>query len=244
MQMASNRVGPRLGAKEPKGSIGSAEGNPYLDGRREWLERYGDYIQSRNAWRRVAIAALMVAFMGVGGALWLGSQNRFVPYVIQVDKLGAAVAVGQATEAQSVEPKMIRAQLARWIAATRGVVVDAAAQRQMIKDAYAGVNSRSSAYGELNDFFRGNQPFSRAAVEGVTVDIQSVLPISRDTWRVEWVETRRGRDGRLLSTSTWQSTITVAIQAPSDEAGILKNPLGIYVNAFSWQRRLSGETNQ
>ena len=41
--------------------------NPYLDGRREWSERYGSYIQQAATWRLVACSSMAVTALAVGG---------------------------------------------------------------------------------------------------------------------------------------------------------------------------------
>ena len=51
------------------------------------------------------------------------------PYVVQTDKLGDALAISRADIAPPADPRLIRAQLARWIADVRSVYVDVAAER-------------------------------------------------------------------------------------------------------------------
>jgi type IV secretion system protein TrbF len=212
--------------------------NVYLDARREWNERYGDYISQARAWRIVAIVALSVAVIAVLGVAYIGSRNRFVPYVVEVDKLGAAVAVRQADQARPVDERVIRSKLARWITAVRGVVADVAAERALIREAYATVNKAGPAYTTLNEHFRKRSPFKRAETETVDVEVRSILAISKDTWRVEWDETVRARNGSASSTEPWQATITVVVNPPSDESILILNPMGIYADAFNWQKRL------
>ncbi|MBL4890388.1 MAG: conjugal transfer protein TrbF, partial [Rhizobiaceae bacterium] len=62
--------------------------NPYVDGRKEWLERYGDYIEAAQSWRRIAIITGLTALLAVCGVIYIGSQNKIVPYVVQVSELG------------------------------------------------------------------------------------------------------------------------------------------------------------
>jgi len=47
--------------------------NPYLDGRREWNERYGSYIKQASAWRLVAILTTIVSLFAVGGVVYIGA---------------------------------------------------------------------------------------------------------------------------------------------------------------------------
>lgn len=212
--------------------------NPYLDARREWNERYGSYLARARAWQWTALAALAVALVAVAGVVYLGSQPRLAPYVIEVDKLGQVAAVARADRLGAPDQRILRAHLARWIGNVRSVYVDAAAERAVLKEAYAAVNRRGAAYTALNDYFRAHDPFERAQRETVSVEVQAVLPVSDATWRVEWREERRARDGAPLNAQVWLATLSIVVSPPTDEAALLLNPLGIYIHTFNWTPRL------
>lgn len=213
------------------------EQNPYFLARREWMERYGDYIQSAHQWRLIGIGSLLITALAVAGMTYSASQNHFIPYVVQVDRLGVAVPAGRADSASRADTRIVRAQLARWISNVRSVYVDAAAQRAVVDESYSMISRTGSAFNMINTFFRESSPFERAEKETVTVDVQTVLPVAGNTWRVEWSETTRGRNGEVQKTDEWQASITVLISPPADEVTILKNPLGIYIVEFSWTKR-------
>lgn len=212
--------------------------DPYAVGRREWMERYGDFVESARQWRWVGIGSMLIALIAVAGMVYSASQNHFIPYVVQVDKLGFTMPAGRADVATRADARIVRAQLARWVASTRSVYVDAAAQRAVIEEAYGMVSKAGSAFNLLNTHFRGNSPFERAEKETVTVEVHAVLPVGGNTWRAEWSETTRGRNGEAQKVEEWQASITVQISPPIDEMTILRNPLGIYVTEFSWTKRI------
>ena len=78
----------------------------YLAARREWNERYGSYIAQAHAWRLTALASLGVAFVAVVGIAWIGAQSCIVPYVVQTDKLGDAIAVSRADVSAPADPRL------------------------------------------------------------------------------------------------------------------------------------------
>jgi len=214
--------------------------NPYLTARREWNERYGEYIARERAWRCIAIICSGIAVLAVAGVVWMGTQNKLVPYVVEVDKLGSAVAVQRADFAALPDSRIIRSQLARLITDLRTVYLDAAAERTAITNAYALINQGSPAYGMLNDYMREDehQPFVRAQTETASVDVESVLPLTADTWRVEWQEVVRDLGGHEKSRTPWSATVSVIVHPPTDEASILRNPTGLYVQTLNWAQRL------
>jgi type IV secretory pathway TrbF-like protein len=203
-----------------------------------WMERYGTYVAQAHAWRVTAMLALGVAALSTAGAVWLASQNQLVPYVVKVDRLGGAVAVDRADRAAAPDKTVIVAQLARWIADVRSVYADAGAQRALLEEAYAMINRRGPAYGALNDHMRAHDPFERAKSETISVEVESVLPLAGDSWRIEWRETARGRDGARGGVQQHQATVAISFNPPSDEAAIRVNPMGLYINSFNWAQRL------
>jgi type IV secretory pathway TrbF-like protein len=215
--------------------------NPYLHsaGRRAYQESHGEYVIAAQRWRLIGMTALIVA--GVAVTVMIASQSQVVPYVVKVDRLGAAVAVDRADLAAKPDKAVIVAQLARWVMAVRSVWVDAGAQRGLAKEAYAVINARANAYGTLSDHMHAHNPFERAKTETMAVEVLSVLPISGDSWRIEWREETRSRDGVRAGAREFQATITISFNPPRDEATIRANPSGLYINSFSWAERLGGK---
>ena len=204
-----------------------------------WMERYGTYIAETRAWRRTAILSLIIAAVSCGGMVWIGSKSQVVPYVVKVDKLGSAVAVDRADQAEGPDRTVITAQLARWITDVRTVYADASAQKALVTEAYAMINKRGGAYNMLNEYMRGHDPFQRAKTETVGVEVQSVLPLAGDSWRIEWREETRSREGKLVSSGQqYQATVSISVSPPTDEGTLRINPMGLYVDAFSWAQRL------
>lgn len=210
----------------------------YRHGRQEWLERYGDYIAAARGWRRIAFLAIAAALIATTGLILVAMQGQVVPYVVQVDKLGAVAAVDRADRMERPGSPLIVAQIGRWITAVRGVYADAAAQRALVNEGYAMINRLGEAYGALNEHMRAHDPFERAKGETVSVTVQSVLPIAGSTWRVEWREDVRPRDGSAPVSTQYQASVTIGFSPPRDEATLRANPLGLYVNAFNWAKRL------
>ena len=65
--------------------------SPYLAARQEWTERYGSYVQAARAWRIVGILGLSLAVIGFSYAMYLSTQIKLVPYIVEVDKLGTSI---------------------------------------------------------------------------------------------------------------------------------------------------------
>ena len=172
------------------------------------------------------------------GMAYTSAQSKFIPYVVQVDKLGSAVAVSRADMAARPDARIIRAQLARWVEDIRSVYQDAGAERVNIEYAYTMIRRSDPAFTALNEYLGKHDPFERAKTEGVSVEISTVLPISENTWQVQWTENVHSAKGELLSSIPQQANLTVALDPPTEEAALLRNPLGVYITHFNWSPRL------
>jgi type IV secretion system protein TrbF len=207
---------------------------PYLSARREWNERYGDYIARARSWRWAAFGAIAVALALAIGVVWQDAQSKVVPYVVEVNKLGDAVAVARADRAAPVDVRVIKAQLAAWIVDVRSVSSDPLAQKAALSRSYATTAATATLF--LNDYYRQHSPFSQNRTVAVSVD--AVLPISNQTYQIQWSEDGRDLQGRALATTHWLASVTVAFDPPTDERGVLSNPLGLYVTGISWTQHL------
>jgi type IV secretion system protein VirB5 len=212
--------------------------NPYLAARREWNERYGDYIARAQAWRLTALLALCLALIAVAGLAYLAAQNRVIPYIVAVDKLEAPVAVSYADRALPADTRIIRAMLARFIVNLRSVYADATAQRRAIEDVYALLSAADPATHRINSYYREHHPFDRARTETVSVEIKSVLPLSDRTWQSEWEEILHSRGGEETKRLHMLAAVTIALAPPKDEVTLLRNPIGLYVQQMNWSQQM------
>ena len=85
---------PRRGIDKLLGGRRSCENeNPYLSARRTWNDHMQTLISSRQAWQIMGILSLLITLVSVAGMIHIGQQSKFIPYVIQIDKLGQTAAV-------------------------------------------------------------------------------------------------------------------------------------------------------
>jgi len=212
--------------------------NPYLAARREWDERYGEFITRAKNWRTMAVISALVALIATGGMLWQSARSRVIPFVVLVDSLGRPIASGLAEQASVGDDRLRRAVIQDWIENVRMVTTDGVAQRRAIDHVYAYIASGTSAQAFISDFYRNDPPFKRAQSGTVAVEVKSVLPTSDRTFEVDWVETTRDLFGGVKSTDHWKGSFTIALNAPTEERQARINPLGLYMTAASWVKVL------
>ena len=219
--------------------------NPYLNGREEWLERYGNYIKRAAQWRMMAVFCLLLAAGSVAANVIMAAQYKVVPYIVEVDRIGQAAAVSRADLASPAPKRLIQAELANVIMNWRTVTADLDLQKKMVER--LSYFMAGSAKGQMRQWYEANNPFDRAK-EGklVQVSIKGLpLPVSQNSWRVEWTETVRGHTGAVLvDPQTFEATLTVQLQPPTTDAQVMQNPGGIAITGLSFSRVLSGGSDK
>jgi type IV secretion system protein VirB5 len=219
--------------------------NPYLAARRTWNDQSAANVANRQMFQLLGVLALLVALAGVGGMIYIGSQSKFVPYVVEVDQLGQRQAVAPAERALPVDSRVVHAAVADWVGSVRMVTPDIALQRKAVFKVYAMLAANNPATAKANEWLNGGEdssPFKRAARETVSIEIKSVIPQTPDTWQVDWVETVRDRQGaQKMPPQRWRALVTVYTIAPTPDTSdedMRNNPLGIHVRDFSWSKQL------
>lgn len=213
---------------------------PWLSAQREWNTFTGNVMGAKTLWQIVALFSLIIALAAVGGMISLSQKSKFVPYVVEVDKLGEAFAVKRADVAAPVDERVMRYTLARWIADVRTVSFDLRVMNDATWRAYSMMQSEAPANAKLTEYMRDPvfSPINRAKRVTVAINISTILQQSAKTWEITWEETAYNRqNGQKLETIPMRAVLMTEIIPPTNltpEEEVQRNPLGIYVNDFSW----------
>ena len=209
---------------------------PYQRAAQVWDERIGSArVQAKN-WRLMAFGSLFLSAGLAFALVWQSARGSVVPWVVQIDKLGEAQAVGPAVADYKPTDPQIAWHLARFIEQVRAIPVDAVIVRQNWLRAYEFTTDRGAAV--LNDYARVNDPFAKVGKRQIAVEVSSVIRASPDSFRVAWFE-RTYENAQLAGIERWTAILTIALQQPTDADRLKQNPLGIYVNAINWSKELS-----
>ena len=206
---------------------------PYQKAAQVWDERIGSArVQARN-WRLMALGCLALS-AGLSAALaWQSTRSAVVPYVVEVDNLGAAQAVAPALAEYRPTDPQIAWHLARFVENVRQIPADPIVLRRSWLRAYDFATDRGAI--ALNDYARVNDPFALVGDTQVSVEVSSVIRASETSFRVAWIE-RRYENGQLAATERWTAILSVVVQPPRDAERLRANPLGVYVHAINWSR--------
>lgn len=205
--------------------------NPYLAAKAEWVERYGSYISQKRNWQIVAFISLIITLISVSYVGYIGSQNKLIPYIIEVDKLGNTQNIGMVNnkEVDIKNPNVTKYSLSSFITAWRTIWGTDNVQKKYILDAYNYLKPQTKAYNIINDYFIKNNPFEKLRKENVKVKILSIVLQDANNWQVEWEETTTTTTAEPIKTDIYRGFFTVEQNLPQNEEQILKNPLGFFI---------------
>jgi type IV secretion system protein TrbF len=101
--------------------------NPYVQGWREWDERIADPVIGKRNWQLAAGGLLLLSLILAAGLVWLSGRSRYIPYIVEVDRLGFGLTVPQPLTPASVPDvtaRMERYELAVFVREARTVSSD------------------------------------------------------------------------------------------------------------------------
>lgn len=208
---------------------------PYQRAAQAWDDRIGSARAQAKSWRYMAFGATALLALSVTDNLRLRFGSHIVPYVVEVDRLGAARSVAPALGSYQPTDPQIAWHLARFIENVRSRPADPIVLRQNLAAAYDFTTEQGAAV--LNDYARGADPFAGLADTQVAVDVKNVVRASADSFRIAWDE-RRYDHGQLSTTTHWTAILTIVVRTPTDAETLSRNPLGLYIHAINWSQNL------
>lgn len=213
------------------------QNNPYLDGRREWNERYGSYIAQAKNWRLFALFLLVISAISIAGVIYIGSQSKIRPYIVQVSEIGQPIASGEMKQLKYDE-KVVKFGLADFITNLRTIYkADLNIQKKYVNTAYKYLNKGLPAYSQISEYYRANNPVSQEFDK--QVEIISVLPLAQNQYQIDWIEKQFDKNGIMLNQSRYRATTNIMFKAPTTEPEVINNPIGLFIRDISFQKTLN-----
>jgi type IV secretion system protein VirB5 len=209
----------------------------YRRARQEWDLRMGTAVVQAQNWRIATLASLGLVFVSLLGTLYLGTQPKVVPHIVQLDRIGAPTdlgPVGQSARDYKPSEASIKYHLRRFIVSTRTISSDAAVMKQYWLDAYALITQNAANH--LNAYAQQSDPFKRRQRERVSVDVAAVVQLSADTWQADWLEKAGDKDGNEGDGTVWRGTFRIVVKTPESEEQLALNPIGLFIDEFHWSK--------
>lgn len=217
--------------------------NPWFDARAAWTAREAAARSRERMWQVVALFGLLIGLFALGGLIYYANSSRYIPYVVEVDKLGAAMGVRPADKMRQADPRVIRYAIANFITESRMVSVDINVQKRAIFRVYSYLSDLDVSTTKMNEYMNStpeSTPFARAARETVETEIVSMIPQTETSFEIDWIETVRDRStGGVKEQFKMRAMVSyyfASIDKTQTGESLLYNPLGLFIRDFNWAR--------
>ena len=187
-------------------------------------------------WRRFAFAMLVVTLLAVGGLVYIGSQSKFIPMLVEVDKLGQTVAVRALTGHDAVvdSNRLVYREMFDLIENLRTVTTDRSANNNRLTKGFSRL--QGSGYNYVKTELKKNPPNEVGTTKTVQVKVTTALKLAGKSWQIDWEEHSYNLGGVGLGMEKWRAILQYDLLPNGDEMSIRTNPIGFTVSEISWQK--------
>jgi type IV secretion system protein VirB5 len=194
--------------------------------------KYADLLQDKMKeaawWRLVGIGALVLFAISLVLFNSAVKQQKTVPVLINVMPTGEAQYIGEVRQGQVQVPEAaVLFQIRTFLANLRSVSTDYQVVFNNIDDCYAMITSNYEPV--MTRALRANSPFDLVGRVRRTIEIESIIRITAETYQADWIET--SADSTTRRSARMRALISIKL-LPATDATIRRNPLGIYIDNF------------
>lgn len=204
------------------------------EGAGQFAEIYGSSMVQSHRMFLVAIIAMLLALVGVLAVVVVMPLKEVRPWVVEVNPDTGVV--NKPVEVQKITPNVavIKGELARWAEAV--YTIDSVRTPELFK--FANARTRDKAIAQFTEFRIAERTFERLQREpnlSREARVTSVDASQKEVAFVFLTTTERGGSsgaGDVL-TKRFRLTLHYTLDPATQEADLLRNPLGLYVTFFN-----------
>ena len=211
--------------------------NAFLRGKAAWNDMYGSVVERNRKYFAACILLSIALLASISSLAYMSSQSKIQPYIVQVGRNGDIVDVSSANKAPDITENIVKYFLQQFIINIRSISGDNIVEKNMLAKVYASVNiaNNNNAMGMVKSYIQGNNPFVLNSQFTNQINIESIFPVSKDTYQISWEENKRSTDGRLISKTYYTGQLSYKL-SPSTPENYKFNPFGIYITNITWSQ--------
>jgi type IV secretory pathway TrbF-like protein len=216
------------------GSLSAPLDTPFTLARQYRAEELGAMAAQRTWWQGMCLALLGLLMLALGIIAYQVMLRQRTPIkVLYVEVNGPDVRlVGPAPDHYAPQYPALAAVMRMFVKVLRRVSTDKVLMAQDWLDIYSYVTP--AGHKALDRYVTTTQPLLRK--DPVTVEVQRVLPRTATTYDIRWVEQVVTTRGEVGEPQTYSGLFTFKHVEPTREDVARKNPLGIYLDTWSFDK--------
>ncbi len=209
--------------------------SPYQRAQHAWDERIGSARVQAYNWRLVAFTSLGLLSLSIIGNVYLGSQTKVIPYVVELKPTGEASMLGSANSLSAkANNNAVKFFISRFIMLAREIPADAVLFKRNMQNLFQLVSSQGKTL--LSEKFNEMSPAKEFQEKNRALKIASTLAVSDGVYQVDWFEAEYDKNGQKIAEYPMRGTFKIAWLEPKNSEQLEENPLGIFIDYFSWTK--------
>lgn len=210
--------------------------SPYKRAKQAWDDRIGSVYIERNFLRGLVILLMIVSSVSlIGNFFLLTKKSMAIPYVVELKPTGEPSILGSA-ESLSVKAKdrVVKFFLRRFLLLAREIPADPV----IFKRNWKKIPYLLSAQGKsiLASVYENNSPNEQFKLKNRAIKIVSILTTAKDNYQVDWHEAEYNKKGQKIAEYPMRGSFKLARFQSQDEETLMENPLGVFIDYFSWTK--------
>lgn len=187
-------------------------------------------------WRLFAFCAIGISVLSVLGVIYMGSQSKYIPMLVEVDKLGRTIAVRAVTgnDAITDSSRYVYREMFDLMENLRSVTTDRVANNDRIARGFSRLTGAAETYAKNE--LRKALPNDVGQTKTIQVKVKTALKLTGKSWQIEWEEHAFTLAGEISSIETWRATLQYELIPSGEEESLRINPVGFVVSDLSWQK--------
>jgi len=193
----------------------------------------GEQCKENATWRKIAKLSMTAFFLSLAVVVYALTLPKERLLVVTVSDWGEAKYAGDVSKFNYQNIKVpeiaIQYQLRKFIINMYSIPQDAEVLRSNLRDCYSALTSTSAA--KLSNQLRENNPFDDFGSVNKTVEIETVLQLSKNSYQADFITRTSRPDLSDVESTRMRAVLTTKLMEPPKQDQIL-NPLGIYITNF------------
>lgn len=209
--------------------------SPYQRAKHAWDERIGSARVQAYNWRLVAFVTLGLLSLSLVGNIYLGSQSKVISHVVELKPTGETEVLGSAHSLSAqANSNAVKFFISRFIMLAREIPADAVLLKRNMQKLFQLVSMQGKSL--LSEKFSEISPAKEFQEKNRALKIASVLAVSEGMYQVDWFEAEYDKNGKKVAEYPMRGTFKIAWLEPKNSEQLQENPLGIFIDYFSWTR--------
>lgn len=197
--------------------------------------RYQNLVAHGNNWRTTTLIGLATLAVLAWEGNHLDNLSSAVPYPVPVDTLGVTLIPLAKEGERPVDPQFLTDGLIEFFENARTVSFDNADNADRVRKAVKVVEGE--AYDFLISQLRKRKPSEISQTRGIRVRVKICIPLSPNTYQVEWMEDSVDPDGKVLvKDELYRATVKFRVEPKEVRGEFNRNPLGLVISSLVWDK--------